>query len=75
MAQSKFETSLKQLETLVRKLEGGDLTLEESLKAFEEGIGLARQCEKVLSQAKGKVQKLIETESGLTEVPLDPQEL
>lgn len=60
----KFETALEKLETIVRKLEGGELTLEESLKAFEEGIGLARQCEKLLTQAKGKVEKLIAKEGG-----------
>jgi len=55
----KFETTVEKLEGIVRKLENGDLTLEESLKAFEEGIGLARSCEKMLQAAKGKVEQLI----------------
>lgn len=60
----KFEAAVEKLEGIVRKLEGGDLTLEESLKAFEEGIGLARVCEKLLSEAKGKVEQLVKKESG-----------
>ncbi|MBI4224614.1 MAG: exodeoxyribonuclease VII small subunit [Deltaproteobacteria bacterium] len=59
-----FESALEKLETLVRKLENGDLTLDESLKAFEEGIGLARHCEKLLNAAKGKVEKLVQKEGG-----------
>ncbi|OGQ04522.1 MAG: exodeoxyribonuclease VII small subunit [Deltaproteobacteria bacterium RIFCSPLOWO2_01_44_7] len=58
----KFETAVEKLESIVRKLENGDLTLEESLKAFEEGIGLARSCEKILKEAKGKVEQLIKKE-------------
>lgn len=67
----KFETALAKLEQIVRKLESGDLTLEESLKAFEEGIGLTHTCEKMLQEAKGKVEKLIQKEGGkLTPEPL-----
>lgn len=64
----KFETAVEKLEQIVRKLEGGDLTLEESLKAFEEGIGLTRMCEKLLQEAKGKVEKLVKKESGKVEI-------
>lgn len=65
MAQNiKFETALEKLEQIVRKLESGDLTLDESLTAFEEGIGLARTCEKLLQEAKGKVEKLVQKEGG-----------
>ncbi len=59
-----FETAVQKLETLVRKLENGDLTLEESLKAFEEGISLTRACEKLLQEAKGKVEQLVKKEGG-----------
>jgi exodeoxyribonuclease VII small subunit len=41
-----FEESLKKLETIVEKLEQGDLPLEESLKLFEEGVGLSAICKK-----------------------------
>ena len=69
----KFETAVEKLEQIVRKLEGGNLTLEESLKAFEEGIGLTRTCEKLLQEAKGKVEKLVKKESGKIEVqPFEP---
>lgn len=64
----KFEGALEKLEQIVRKLEGSDLTLEESLKAFEEGIGLAKTCEKLLQEAKGRVEKLVKKESGRVEV-------
>ncbi|MDO8526382.1 MAG: exodeoxyribonuclease VII small subunit [Deltaproteobacteria bacterium] len=60
----KFETAVEKLEGIVRKLESGDLTLEESLKSFEEGIGLARVCEKLLQEAKGKVEQLIKKDAG-----------
>lgn len=58
---------MEKLEKIVRKLEGGELTLEDSLKAFEEGIGLTRTCEKLLQEAKGKVEKLVKKESGKME--------
>lgn len=68
----KFEAAVEKLEALVRKLEGGDLTLEDSLKAFEEGIGLARVCEARLKEAKGKIEKLIQKENNLwSEEPMD----
>lgn len=65
MAQSmKFEGALAKLEEVVRKLEGGNLSLDDSLKSFEEGIKLARLCEKMLKEAKGKIEQLIKKESG-----------
>ena len=58
-----FETSLDKLEKLVEKMEDGDLTLEESLKIFEEGVKLTRECQQALANAEQKVKLLIE-ESG-----------
>ncbi|MBI4211770.1 MAG: exodeoxyribonuclease VII small subunit [Deltaproteobacteria bacterium] len=58
-----FELCLSELEQVVRKLEGGELTLDESLEAFEKGIGLARDCEKRLDDAKGRIEQLIKVES------------
>jgi exodeoxyribonuclease VII small subunit len=55
-----FEQSLVKLENLVEKMEAGDLTLEDSLKTFEEGIRLTRECQQALSQAEQKVKMLIE---------------
>ncbi|NVK00100.1 MAG: exodeoxyribonuclease VII small subunit, partial [Oceanospirillaceae bacterium] len=50
-----FETSLKRLETLVTQMEQGDMPIEDALKAFEEGIGLTRECQTILDQAEQKV--------------------
>ena len=61
---STFEQSLKKLETIVDKLEKGELTLEESLKLFEEGVGLSASCKKELEAAEGKVQMLIKQRDG-----------
>jgi exodeoxyribonuclease VII small subunit len=54
-----FENTLKRLEEIVQRLESGDLSLDESLKLFEEGIELSRLCTKKLSEAEAKVEKLI----------------
>jgi exodeoxyribonuclease VII small subunit len=59
-----FEESLKKLETIVEQLEQGDLALEESLKLFEEGVGLSATCKKELDAAEGKVQILIKQRDG-----------
>ena len=55
-----FETSLKKLEKIIEKLEDGEISLEESVKSFEEGIGLVKECQKQLSQAELKVKKLLD---------------
>ncbi len=59
-----FEDSLKKLETIVEHLEKGDLPLEESLKLFEQGVGLSATCKKELDAAEGKVQILIKQRDG-----------
>ncbi|HMG87090.1 MAG TPA: exodeoxyribonuclease VII small subunit [Terracidiphilus sp.] len=59
-----FEDSLKKLETIVDQLEKGDLTLEDSIKLFEEGVGLSAACKKDLDTAEGKVQILIKQRDG-----------
>ena len=53
-----FETALKELEELVSKMESGELSLDQSLKAFERGIQLTRQCQSSLDAAELKVQTL-----------------
>lgn len=55
-----FEKALADLEGLVEKLEQGELTLEQSLKAFEKGVQLTRTCQKALNDAEQKVQMLVE---------------
>jgi exodeoxyribonuclease VII small subunit len=59
-----FEESLKKLEVIVEQLEKGDLALEDSLKLFEEGVGLSAACKKELDEAEGKVQVLIKQRDG-----------
>ena len=53
-----FESAMEQLETLVSRMESGDLSLEESLKAFEQGVHLTRFCQDQLKKAELKVQEL-----------------
>ncbi|UTF61911.1 exodeoxyribonuclease VII small subunit [Gilvimarinus sp. DA14] len=55
-----LESSLTELEALVARMESGELTLEESLQAFEQGIKLTRECQQRLTQAEQQVQTLIE---------------
>lgn len=59
-----FEQSVAQLEEIVRRLEAGDLSLNDSIAAFEKGMGLTRECEALLNKAKGKVEKLIRDSKG-----------
>ncbi len=59
-----FEHALKRLEEIVQKLEEGELSLDESLKLFEEGIEISRFCTKKLSEAEKKVEKLIKIGQG-----------
>mgnify|MGYP001416863852 CR=1 FL=1 len=54
-----FEAALSELESLVEKMESGELSLEESLKSFEKGIVLTRLCQKALSEAEQKVEILM----------------
>jgi len=55
-----FEESLEELESLVEKLERGQLTLDESLETFERGMKLARLCSQKLTKADRKIEQLIE---------------
>ena len=54
-----FETALKQLEEIVQRLEKGELTLEESLGLYEQGIRLSRLCHAKLEEAEGKIEMLV----------------
>ncbi len=64
-----FEKSLARLEKLVEQMENGDLTLEASLKSFEEGIKLTRECQQALQQAEQKVKLLVETDGLVQDQP------
>ena len=79
-AKFQFEKSLAQLEELVELMEGGELSLEDSLKAFERGIKLTRECQQALKQAEQRVQMLLEnreqneSEEDLTPFALDDED-
>ncbi|GAA6133158.1 exodeoxyribonuclease VII small subunit [Halopseudomonas sabulinigri] len=66
-----FEQSLGELQQLVERLESGELSLEESLSAFEQGVVLTRDCQQALSQAEQKVQQLVEKNGELSTEPFD----
>ena len=72
MAQRGFEKDLERLEQVVKDLEEGDLALDDSLKRFEEGVRLARACEKALAQAEKRIEVLSkDNEGNLVAKPLD----
>jgi exodeoxyribonuclease VII small subunit len=60
-----FEGALNELEQLIEQLESGDLSLDDSLEAFEAGVKLTRECQKQLSKAEQKVQKLVQEQGQL----------
>ena len=62
-----FESQVKRLEAIVKHMETGNLPLEESLKLFEEGVKISRQCQKELDAAEQKIEKLVQTSTGETE--------
>ncbi|MFQ5455452.1 MAG: exodeoxyribonuclease VII small subunit [Nitrospirota bacterium] len=64
MSELKFEDALKSLETIVSQLEKGDISLEDSLKFFEDGIKLSRDCLKMLDEAEKKVEILLKDKTG-----------
>jgi exodeoxyribonuclease VII small subunit len=64
MSDITFEDALQRLEQLVDQLEAGKLGLEESLKVFEEGVGLARRCARYLDDAEKRIEILTRDESG-----------
>jgi len=68
---SLFESSMEELEKLVEQMEQGDISLEESLKAFERGIKLTRTCQQALQDAEQKVQILLEKNGQQTLEPFN----
>ncbi len=67
-----FEQSLSKLESIVSQLESGELPLEHALEIFEDGVGLARQCQAHLADAERKVEMLMRERGELKAVPFDP---
>ena len=69
-----FEKSLTRLEEVVRKLESPQLSLDEAMKLFEEGVELSRECQKQLEEAEGRVEILLKKADGkLTTEPFAPE--
>ena len=62
--QKTFESSLGDLESIVTQLEEGDLSLEESLKLFEDGVKLSRECQERLDQAERRIEVLLKDKNG-----------
>src|SRR5690242_8930308 len=76
MAKSKgseknFENSLSALESIVAQLESGDLPLNRALELFEEGVGLARQCQSQLQDAERKVELLLRERGEIKVIPFE----
>jgi exodeoxyribonuclease VII small subunit len=74
---AKFEEDLTKLEGVVERLERGELTLDESVRLFEEGVRLSAACKKELEQAEGRIQVLVEGKSGrmqVAEMDLDKED-
>lgn len=75
MSEKKFEEAMKRLENIVESLDRGDLSLEESLKIFEEGMKLLHFCSKKLEEAEEKVTLLIKESGGkFTQQPFEAEE-
>lgn len=64
MAKQTFESAMKRLESIVHELESGDLTLDEALKKFQEGVKLSKLCSNKLDETEKKVSILLKDDEG-----------
>jgi exodeoxyribonuclease VII small subunit len=70
-----FEKSLARLEEVVKRLESAELSLDEAMKLFEEGVTLSRQCQKQLEEAEGRVEILLKKAGGqIAAEPFEPED-
>ncbi|MBS0383041.1 MAG: exodeoxyribonuclease VII small subunit [Proteobacteria bacterium] len=69
---AQFEQSLAELETLVTRMEAGEMSLDESLRAFERGVALYRSCQATLGQAEARVKLLLDPEHPESARPFAP---
>jgi exodeoxyribonuclease VII small subunit len=67
-----FERELEELEAVVKRLESGDLPLEESLKLFERGVALSDSCRRQLEAAETRVEMLVKRGRGVVAQPFEP---
>lgn len=73
--EEKFEHTLERLQDLVRQLESGDCSLEDSIQKFEEGMALARSCQDRLTQAEQKIEILLKADkNGVQTAPFHDEE-
>lgn len=66
-----FEEKLKELESVVSELEGGKLSLEESIVKFEEGMKLSKECNKILEGVEKRINVLTQSDNGIKEKEFD----
>jgi exodeoxyribonuclease VII small subunit len=70
-----FEKSMARLEQVVKKLESPDLSLDEAMKLFEEGVTLSRECQKQLEEAEARIEILLKKADGkIVPEPFEPEE-
>ena len=69
-----FEEQIEELEQIGQELEKGDLSLEDSVNKFEEGIKISKECNKTLEEAEKKITILVETENGIKEENFESEE-
>lgn len=74
MAEQTFETLMQDFETIIRKLESGNVELSEALELFEKGIGLSKELREILDQAEQRVTKLTKEAVPKEEVFDNPEE-
>lgn len=67
MKEENFEEMMKKLEEISKELEVGNLSLDESVKKFEEGMKISKKCSEVLNQAEKRISILVEKDNNITE--------
>ncbi|HVB41038.1 MAG TPA: exodeoxyribonuclease VII small subunit [Terriglobales bacterium] len=73
-APAAFETQMKRLETVVAQLERTDLSLDDSVKLFEEGMGLVQECRQQLEAAEGRIEILVRRSGAMMAEPFTPKD-
>lgn len=68
-----FEEALKRLEELVNEMEGGDLSLDQMIRHFEEGTGLLEKCGKQLNEVERRIEKLVKKDGKITSEPFETE--
>lgn len=74
MAEVKFEEAIKKLEEIAKELESGELSLDDSVGKFEEGMKLSKTCTKILNDAEKKINLLIDNDGEISEENFTPDE-